>query len=48
MATLSVKWNIGQCDICIASWEAKGVCVVDQYTVDEWKAELAKLCKGEI
>ena len=27
------------------SWEAKGVCV-DQYTVDEWKAELAKLCKG--
>ena len=27
------------------SCEAKGVCV-DQYTVDEWKAELAKLCKG--
>ena len=27
------------------SWEAKWVCV-DQYTVDEWKAELAKLCKG--
>ena len=27
------------------SWEAKGMCV-DQYTVDEWKAELAKLCKG--
>ena len=27
------------------SWEAKGVCV-DQYTVDKWKAELAKLSKG--
>ena len=27
------------------SLEAKGVCI-DQYTVDEWKAELAKLCKG--
>ena len=25
------------------SWEGKGG--VDQYTVDEWKTELAELCK---